>query len=219
MSEFIREVDEEYRRERILAIWRRYSGVIVAIAILVIAGIGGWRYWQHRQEQEAQAAAIRFQDAVQLALDGKAEEAGKAFEAVGQDAPGGYRMLARFRQAAETARTNSADGAKAFDALSGDGSLTGGLQDLARLRGAMLRLDTAEAGQGVQALERLATPTGAWRHTAREFLGLSAIKRGEYESAGKWFDQIAADRDTPQGLRARLEIYSGLVAGGAVQTQ
>ena len=219
MSEFISEVDEEYRRERILAIWRRYSGVIVAVAILVIAGIGGWRYWEHSQEQQAQAAASRFQDAVKLAQDGKSDESERALEALSQSAPGGYRLLARFRLAAETGKTGALDGAKAFDALAGDGAIPATLQDLARLRAALLRLDTPEVQAGEQALERLASPTNPWRHTAREILGLSAMKRGDYEAAGRWFDQVAADRDAPQGLRARLEIYSGLVAGGPVRTQ
>ena len=35
--------------------------------------------------------------------------------------------------------------------------------------------------------------------------------------AGKWFDQIAADRDTPPSLKQRLAVYTALVAGGPVQ--
>ena len=35
--------------------------------------------------------------------------------------------------------------------------------------------------------------------------------------AGRWFDQIAADRETPASLRQRLETYTALVAGGPVQ--
>jgi hypothetical protein len=81
----------------------------------------------------------------------------------------------------------------------------------------MLRIDTADASSLRQALEPLATPTGAWRHTARELLGLTGLKAGDMEAAGKWFDQIAADRDTPAGLRQRLEVYTALVAGGPVQ--
>ena len=92
------------------------------------------------------------------------------------------------------------------------------MQDLARLRAAMLRIDTADPAAVQPSLERLATPTNVWRHTARELLGLTALKRGDYDAAGRWFDQIAADRETPPGLRGRLEIYTALVAGGPVQT-
>ena len=64
------------------------------------------------------------------------------------------------------------------------------------------------------ALERLAAPGNAWRHSAREMLGLAALKAGDYDAAGRWFDQIAADRDTPQGLRSRLEVWTSIVAAG-----
>jgi hypothetical protein len=218
MDEFIREVDEEYRRERVLAIWRRYSGLIVAVAILVVAGVGGWRYWQHTQQQQAEAAALRFDDAVRLSREGKLDESEKALGAMVGDAPAGYRLLARFRLAAETGRQNPADGAKAYDALASDSSVDGTMQDLARLRSAMLRLDAGDPAATARDLERLAAPTNPWRHTARELLGLAAMKRGDFDAAGRWFDQIASDRDTPAALRGRLEIYSALAAGGPVQT-
>ena len=56
MDEFIREVDEDYRREQILQIWRSYSGVFIALAVLLVAGVAGWRYWQTQQLAAAEAA-------------------------------------------------------------------------------------------------------------------------------------------------------------------
>jgi hypothetical protein len=218
MGDFIREVDEEYRRDRIMEIWKRYSGVIVGVILLVVAGVGGWRYWQHVERQRAEAAAVRYEEAVRLARAGKTEEAEQSLEALAKDAPQGYQALSRFRLAAELGRQNAEDGAKAYDALAADARIEPVMQDLARLRAAMLRLETAEAAAVQPALERLATPTGVWRHTARELLGLLALKRGDYDGAGRWFDQIAADRDAPQGLRGRLELYTSIVAGGPVQT-
>jgi hypothetical protein len=218
MDEFIREVDEEYRRQRIAEIWKRYSALIVGVAFLIVAGVAGWRYWQHLEVQRSEAASTRYEAALQLARDGKADEAEKAFSAIAGEAPAGYRLLARFRAAAEAGKGDRSAGAKAYDAIAGDGSVEGLLRDLARLRAAMLRLNEDEAPAANTELERLATPTNPWRHTARELLGLSALKRGEADAASRWFDQIAADRDTPQGLRSRLEIYTALAAGGAVQT-
>jgi hypothetical protein len=217
-NEFFREVEEEYRRDQIAQIWTRYSGVIVAVAVLVVAAVGGWRYWQHVERTQAEATSARYEDAVRLSRDGKADDAEKALEAVAKDAGGGYRLLSRFRLAAELGKQNPEDGAKAFDALSADASVPGTWQDLARLRAAYLRIDSADPASLRPQIERLAAPTNPWRHSARELLGLSGLKSGDYDFAGRWFDQIAADRETPQGLRQRLEIYSALVAGGPVQT-
>jgi hypothetical protein len=218
MGDFIREVDEEYRRDRIMEIWKRYSGVIVGLIIVVVVGVGGWRYWQYAERQRAEAAAIRYEEALRLARGGKTEEAEQSLESLAKDAPRGYQTLSRFRLAAELGKQNADDGAKAYDALAGDANVEPVMQDLARLRAAMLRLDAADPVAVQPALERLTTPTNVWRHTARELLGVGAMKRGDYDTAGRWFDQIAADRDTPQGLRGRLELYTSLVAGGPVQT-
>ena len=126
-------------------------------------------------------------------------------------------MLARFRLAGELGRQNAENGASAFDALAADASVPALWKDLARLRAAWLRLDTAEAAPLRQAVEPLAVPTNAWRHSARELLGLSGLKAGDMDYAGRWFDQIAADRETPAALRQRLAVYTALVAGGPVQ--
>ncbi|HEX8374065.1 MAG TPA: tetratricopeptide repeat protein [Geminicoccaceae bacterium] len=215
-NEFIREVNEEYRRDQVAEIWRRYSGVIIAVAVLIVASLGGWRYWQASERTRAEAASEKFETANRLARDGKTAEADKAFEAIEAEGPAGYRMLARFRSATETAKRDAKAGAAEYDALAADSALTEGLRDLARLRVALLRLDAPDPAPALTSLQGLAAPTGAFRHTAREMLGLVALKRGEYEAAGRWFDQINADPQTPQPLRQRIEVYAALVAGGPV---
>ena len=215
-NEFIREVNEDYRRDQVAEIWRRYSGAIIAVALLVVAGVGGWRYWQHDQRVRAEAASEKFETANRLAKDGKSAEAEKAFTALEADAPAGYRLLSRFRSATETAKGDPAAGASDYEALAADTTLSDGLRDLARLRAALLRLDQPNPDAALASLQGLAAPTGAFRHTAREMLGLVALKRGEYDAAGRWFDQITADPQTPQNLRQRIEVYAALVAGGPV---
>ncbi len=216
MNEFFREVDEEYRRDRMANFWRRYSALVVGLLVLLVVGVGGWRYWQFAERSRAESAAAQYQDAVAMAGGGDGEAAQKSLETLAQSGPEGYRILAQFRLAAEKGRSSAEEGAAAFDALADNAALSPNLQDLARLRAAVLRLDGAP-DRALPILERLVTPSGVYRHSAREMLGLSALRRGDFEAAGKWFDQIAADRETPANLRSRLEIYAGLTAGGPVQ--
>ena len=216
-DEFIREVDEEYRRDRIAQIWQRYNGIIIGLAVLVVAAVAGWRYWEHMQETNAQAAAVRYEEALRLSDQDKGQEVQAALEALAKEGSTGYSLLARFRLAAEQGQQNPESGASAYDALANDAAVSQVWKDLARLRAAWLRLDTAEPAALRQSLEPLAAPTNAWRHSARELLGLSGLKAGDMDYAGRWFDQIAADRETPSALRQRLAVYTALVAGGPVQ--
>jgi hypothetical protein len=216
-KEFIREVDEDYRREQILQIWRRYSGVIIAVAVLVVAGVAGWRYWQSQQLAAAEAASVQYDEANHLAREGKVPEADKVFTTLEEQGPAGYRILSRFRSAAETAKADPAKGATEFDGLAGDTGLGDGLRDLARLRAALIRMDGPNPDAALTNLQGLAAGS-AYRHTAREMLGLASLRKGEYEEASRWFDQIVTEPDTPRSLRERIEVYAAIVAGGPVTT-
>lgn len=215
-NEFIREVDEDYRRDQIARIWKRYNALIITVAILLVAALGGYNYWRHAERTRAELASERFDKASRLAKDGKVEEADRDFAAIEAEGPGGYALLARFRIAADAGKRDASAGAQAYDKLAADSGVGDALRDLARLRAALLRLDGPDPAGALTSLQGLAAPTNAFRHTAREMLGLTALKRGDIEGAGRWFDQIAADGETPQGLRQRVEIYQALVAGGPV---
>ena len=54
---FLREVDEELRRERVGTFMTRYGWYIVGAAALLLAAIGGWIWWQHRQTVQAGEAS------------------------------------------------------------------------------------------------------------------------------------------------------------------
>ena len=215
-DEFIREVDEEYRRDQIAQIWARYNGIIVGALLVVVAAVGAWRYWEYHQESQAQAAAVRYEEALTLSREDKGKDAAAALESLGKESDAGYGRLARFRLAAELGRENPENGASAYDALAKDTNLSPLWQDLARLRAAWLRIDTADPAKIRPELERIATPSNPWRHSARELLGLSGLKAGDMDYAGRWFDQIAADHETPPALKQRLAVYTALVAGGPV---
>ena len=70
MADIFREVDEEVRRERLKQLWDRYSTLIVAVAVLIIAGIGGWRGYQWWEAKKAAEAGAVFESAVTLASEG-----------------------------------------------------------------------------------------------------------------------------------------------------
>ena len=138
MSELFDEVDEEVRREQLKKLWDRYSLYIVALALLVIAGVGGWRGYQYLEAKKAAEAGDAFNKAVELSEQNKHAEAEAAFTELAAKAPSGYRMLARFRAAAEIAIRDPQAAAKLFDELAADRSIPAEQQDLARIRAAGL---------------------------------------------------------------------------------
>jgi hypothetical protein len=210
VSDIFREVDEEVRRERLQQIWDRHSGLIIAVALLVVAAVAGWRGYEWWEAKKAAESGTQFEAAVTLAEAGKHAEAQAAFGRIAAEGSSGYRVLARFRETAELAATDRAAAVKAYDALAADSSLGRPMQDLAAIRAGLLLVDTASLADLNARLEPLTTPDRTFRHTARELLALAAWRTGDTAAAKRWFDMITTDADTPAGTRARIDVLIAL---------
>jgi len=215
VADIFHEVDEEVRRDQLKKLWDRYSIYLIALAVLIVAGIGGWRGNEWWQAKKAAAAGSQFEAAATLSDAGEHQEAQVDFEKAAVDAPTGYRVLSRLRAAAEFAQIKPADGVKAYDDIAADGSVGQTLQDLAALRAAMLLVDTAPFADLQKRLDPLTDPTRTFRHTAREMLALAAWRNHDATAARRYVDMIAADAETPPGTRARIEVLAALIAANA----
>lgn len=213
MADIFHEVDEEVRREQLKKLWDRYSIYLIAVAVLVVAGIGAWRGYEYWLAKRAAAAGADFETAMALSEVGKHSEAEAAFAKVAAEAPAGYRVLARMRAAGALAQVKPGDAVKAFDELSADTSLGTTWQDLAAVRSGMLLVDTASLTEMRRRLDPVAEPTRSFRHTARELLALSAWRNHDFVAARRYLDMIATDAETPPGTRARAEVLSSLIIG------
>lgn len=214
MTDFFREVNEEVRRDKAIDFFRRYQTIILVVAVAILVAAGGWRWWQSKRQADAEAAGARYEDAVQLARDGKYAEAEAALKTIAEQGPAGYALLARFRGAATTSARDPDAAVKMYDTLAADGSVDPLMRDVARLRAAMLRVDKADEKELASRIEPLAAPTSPFHASARELLALAALKRDDMAAAGKWLDLIVTDPRAPAALRQRAEAMLGLVAGG-----
>lgn len=219
MADIFREIDEEVRRDKAAALWKKYGNVFIALAVIAVAAVAGWQYWQSRQRQAAQAVGAKLEAALKSSRDGEGAQAETMLGELAASGPAGYRQIARFRLAAEIGKRDPAAAVAAFDALANDATLAPLYRDLAWLRSGMLRTDLSPYAEVKTVLEPLATPQGVWRHSAREFLGIAALKADMFEEAGRWFDAIVTDPQSPQVLRQRTDLYLALVRGGPVATR
>jgi len=211
---FIREVNDEIRREQAQALWDRFGPAILGLAILVVLGTAafvGYRYWD---ESRANRSGDAFSQALKLANDGKSDDALAALEQLEKDGYGAYPLLARMRAA--TVKADKGDFAAAvadFDGVAADTAIPQGIRDMARLRAALLLVDHGSFADVSSRVEALTSDTNTLRHTAREALGLAAWKEGKTQDALKLFDQIAADDGAPRNARQRATLMSELIRG------
>ena len=211
MSELFDEVDEDVRRDQLKKLWEKYSVVIIAGAILIVASVGGWRGYQYVEAKKAAEAGVAFDKAVELSDANKHTEAETAFADLVAKAPFGYRVLSRLRLAAEIAARDPKAAAKMFDEITADRSVGVAEQDLARIRAAQLLLESTSYPDIKARLEASAAPEATFRHSARELLALSAWRANDTSAARQWLDMIANDGQTPPSMRSRAEALQALL--------
>lgn len=214
---FIREVNEEIRQDQAKALWDRFGAAILGLAALVVVGTGAFVAWEYWQSSRANAAGDAFSQALNLARDGKNDEALAALKALETDGYGAYPILARMRSATVLADKGDFKGAvEAFDAVAADGSIPMSIRDIARLRAAFLLVDNGTYAEVAQRAEQLSADTNPLRASAREALALSAWKEGKASDALKLFEQISNDDQAPQNARQRAGLMAELIRGSGV---
>ena len=209
---FVREVDEDMRRDQFQQLWSSYGVFIVGAAVLLLAAIAGYKFWENRRVAQADAAGAQFAVAMQLAADGKGDEALKQFDAIAKGSAAGYQTLARLQLANGRVKAGQpAEALPLYDALAKDTSTDAVVRDFSALQAALLRLDTADWNEMELRLTPLLVDTSPWRAMAREALGLAAYKAGKTDESRKLFEQMLGDRMAPPSVSERALLMLALL--------
>lgn len=204
------EVDEELRAEKAEQLFKRYSGVFVAAALVVVlaaAGWQGWQWWQGRQDAAAASAYVTAASAADRpsTLDTAGRDGlAAAFSALAAGAPDGYRTLARLRDAALKADAGDLPAAASlWDQVAGDAAVDPLVRDLATLMWAQRQIDQGDPARLEARLKPLIEPGNAWRALAGEQLALLALRQGRIAEAQDALRKLSGDSTAPAGVRSR----------------
>lgn len=216
---FFREVDQELRQDQAKALWDRYGPLAIGGAIAIVLATAAWVGYDYWRETRANASGDAYSQALDLARDGKTEEARAALAALEADGYGSYPILARLRTATLHAEAGDhAAAIQAFDAAAADTSVPQPIRDMARLRAGLLLVDHGSYDDVSARVEALAVDTNALRHSAREALALAAWKAGRFADAATLFTQITDDQGAPQNVRQRAQMMSELIRGSGTSS-
>ncbi len=216
---FLREVDEELRREQLAGFGRRWGMWVLAAIVIGLAAFGGWLYWQHRQELAAGTEGEQLAAAYQLLGQDQPAKAQPILSTLGRSDRDGYRALALQTEADILLRKNDIKGAAAkFAAIANDETLAQPFRDLALVRQTAAEYDQLKPQVVVERLRPLAVKGNAWFGTAGEMVAIAHLRMGRRDLAGQLFGQIANDKDVPASIRQRTVQMAGAMGVDAVAT-
>ena len=209
---FLREVDEELRRDQLAGFWTKW-GLWVAVALVAaLAALAGFLYWQHRQTEAAGVEGEQLQAAYDSLGANNVPAASKSLAELAGSNRDGYRALAQFTQADILLQKNDLKGAATkFAAVAADASLAKPFRDLALIRQTSAEYDTLKPQVVVERLRPLAVPGGAWLGSAGEMVAIAYIRQNQRAQAGTLFGQIARDPGVPDSIRQRAVQMAGVL--------
>jgi len=209
------EISDDLRTERALGLLRRFGGIFILAAVLVLLGVAGDQVWQSYQARQNNAAAVKFLgitqqiDALGITNPQQISNAA-ALTNFAASAPAGYRSLANLRAAslyAAAGRLNEAAGL--WNNVSADEAADPLLRNLADLLWAQHELGVAPDDAVAARLAPLTVPENTWHGLAQETQALLYLHEGKTDQAKALFSQIASDPSAPEGVRNRAD---GLLA-------
>jgi len=209
---FLKEVDEELRREQLTTFFTRYGRWIAAAAVLILAAVGGWLWWSSRQAAARENAGENLIAVMgQIGGDNQAIAAAQPqINALAENGIEGYRAAALFARATGQARSGNVQAAVAtLRAIGDDQSLDQVYRDAALIRRSQLEFDTLPPQEVIRRLTPVATGNGAWAGAAGEMVGAAHLKMNRPDLAGPVFVRIAQDQKAAASLRERAAMMAG----------
>jgi len=207
---FVREVDENLRRDQMADMAKSYGKWIIAAVVLFLAAIGGYLYWQNNSQKQASTDSETISAALDKIASGNSKAAQAELAPLGDSSNDVTRASALLGQAALALRKNDRKTAiDLYAKVEGDDSLPQAYRDLATVRRTMTEYDSLKPDEIIARLAPLTESGKPFFGSAGEMTGMAMIAKGDRAGAGQMFARIAADKQVPQSIRARAAQLAG----------
>ncbi len=215
---FVREVDEELRRDKTEDFVRRYGRVLIVAVVLLLAAAGGYLWWQsQRAEQAGLAAETLVQSYADIGGATGEAKGRQALDTLARSGREGYGATARLTLAALALQQGDVAGAAAaYGAIAADTGVARPFRDLALIRQTAAEFDALPPGTVAARLQGLAVPGNPWFGSAGEMVAVARLKAGQRAGAGALFGALARDPGVPETIRSRAVQMAGILGVDAV---
>lgn len=220
---FVREVDENLRRDRARDFFKKNGKWVIAGVVLFLAACGGFIWWKQQQVQQSERQVEQLAQIYKDIGSNQLANAPAQLDALSKEGSGAVRATALFTRAALAVQQNDLKLAlQKYREIATDDDLPRPYRDAALIRQTAVEFDQLPPQEVIARLEPLAKPGEPWFGTAGEMTALALIKQGKKQEAGRLFATIAKDKNVPEALRGRsLQIagtlgvdVSGIAAPG-----
>ena len=213
---FLREVDENLRRDQLRDFLKAYSGWLIAGVILFLAACGGYIWYQQHREKRTQQEVEQLAQIYKDIGNGNTAKVPQQLDSLSNAGSKAVRASALFTRAAVAIQQNDLKLATAtYKKIAEDSDMPQPYRDAALIRQTAIEFDQLQPNAVIARLQPLTTPGNPWFGSAAEMTALALIKQGKTREAGQLFATIAKDKDAPEALHARAVQIAGSLGADA----
>lgn len=209
---FVREVDENLRRDRARDFARDNAAVLIGAVVLFLVLCAGLIYWHGYRGRKAEGQVEQLAQ-IYTALDaGNMRTAPQQLDQLSESGNKGVRASALFGRAALASQQGDTNLALAkYRQMVADHGLPAPFRDLALIRETAIEFDSMRPQDVVARLQSLAKPGNPWFGSAGELTAIALLKEGKKDEAARLFSAMAHDTTVPDAIRSRsVQIASTL---------
>ena len=205
MSDILRQVDEDLRKDKLLAIWRSYRIYIVSFILTVLISLSGYQYYlsvfnsKHEAILEAYIEAINSTNSdISINKLIKLDQSDNSY----------IKGLAKLKRAELYFNYNNNDEAlNLLKSISNDNTLNPVIRDLALYKYLMLQLDILDKDLYFEAIDSERLKESNFRYLFKELKALKYLILGDRINSLEIFESIILDNNAPSDLKTRAEKF------------
>tara|TARA_B100000965_G_scaffold299344_1_gene257701 strand:- start:305 stop:937 length:633 start_codon:yes stop_codon:yes gene_type:complete len=205
MSDILRQVDEDLRKDKLLRIWRSYRIFIVGFILIIIVSLAGYQYYLSNEQSKNEAVVEKYVNALNENNTSKSinqlielDESSNAF----------IKGLAKLKRAELHFINNEEEIAlELFEATANDRSLNRIIRDLAQYKLLMVQLDTIDKETYLKIIDQQNINENKFYHHLQELKAIKLLLEGDRNGSLRIFELILSSDESPIDIKTRSEKF------------
>ena len=204
MADLFQEIDDELRQDKASSLWKLYGKYVVAVAIIIIMCVGGYKFWQQKQLDNGEKASIAYEAALARSASGDFKGAIDQLNEKELRITPGYAALSQMQKANLAIKIKDFEAALiTYKDIAENDDYPQSIKEWASFRRAAVRVEKQIDSNASADLDKLIATDSPWRFLAKEIKAIKEIEIGNNSEAKAIFSELADDENAPERLRVR----------------
>jgi len=205
MSDILRQVDEDLRKDRLLKIWSSYRIFIIGSILIILISLSGYQYYLSSTQSKNEAIVEQYVNSINsMDTSTSIEQLLKLNES---DNPF-IKGLAKLKRAELYFVTEKKEQAiELLESISTDKSLNQIIRDLALYKYLMIQLDSMDKDLFFEIIDSKDLNVSKFNYLFKELKALKYLIEGDQINSLEIFESILLDENSPMDLKTRSEKF------------